>query len=208
MNALDIDALDKSPLHTDPFDYVVVPNFVRAAALAEVNTDFPEVPDAGSYPPSRLDIHGKFADLLREMDGPDFEAAMSRKFGIDLSSYPTMFTVRGHCRATDGKIHPDSDTKVITILLYLNPQWQDAGGRLRLLRSPTDLEAVAAEVPPNGGTLLAFRRCDHSWHGHEPFEGERRAIQMNWVVNSAVVTREQRRHRVSAFAKRLNPFSG
>ena len=70
-------------------------------------------------------------------------------------------------------------------------------------RNGTDLQDYAAEVPPNGGTLLAFKRCDHSWHGHEPYEGPRRAIQMNWVTSKSVVRREQFRHKVSTWFKML-----
>ena len=80
------------------------------------------------------------------------------------------------------------------------------GGRLRILRSATDLNDAAEEVSPNGGTLLVFRRSDNSWHGHEPFEGQRRAIQMNWVTDEEVVEHEQRRHRFTSTLKKLNPF--
>ena len=52
--------------------------------------------------------------------------------------------------------------------------WEQSAGRLRLLRSATDLNDVITEVPPVAGTLLAFKRSDNSWHGHEPFGGERR----------------------------------
>jgi hypothetical protein len=51
-----------------------------------------------------------------------------------------------------------------------------------------------------------FRRSEKSWHGHEPFEGPRRAIQMNWVTDKSVVAREQGRHRISSTFKKLNPF--
>lgn len=206
MPVLDIAALQATRLHHDPFDYVVTPDFVPAAALAEINRDFPAVPGPGSFPPAQLEIRGQFAALLRELDGAEFRAAISEKFGMDLSRYPTMFTVRGFCRASDGKIHNDSATKIITVLLYLNPPWQAEGGRLRLLRGPDNLNDMAAEVPPNGGSLLVFRRSEHSWHGHEPYEGQRRAIQMNWVRDTGVVMREQWRHRLSAAAKRLVPF--
>ena len=77
------------------------------------------------------------------------------------------------------------------------------GGRLRILRSKSDLNDYAAEVPPTAGTLLAFRRGEESWHGHETFVGPRRVIQLNWVTDMAVVRREQRRHRLSAWLKTL-----
>jgi len=71
------------------------------------------------------------------------------------------------------------------------------------LRSKDNLDDYAAEVPPTAGTLLAFRRGERSWHGHETFVGPRRVIQLNWVTDMAVVRREQRRHRFSAWTKAL-----
>jgi SM-20-related protein len=111
--------------------------------------------------------------------------------------------VRGFLQKKDGSIHTDSKTKIITVLLYLNEAWDNAGGRLRLLRNGTDLEDYVAEVPPTTGSLLIFRRSDHSWHGHKPYEGARRAIQFNWVTSNDVVKKEQARHRLSTRLKRL-----
>lgn len=205
---LDQARLEATPLQHDPYEWLVVPGFIRADAFGEVTRDYPAVPGAGSHPPSSLDIRGRFAELLAELDGPDFRRAIEEKFAIDLSGRPTMFTVRGFCRAKDGAIHNDSATKIITVLLYLNDLWDAPGGRLRILRSQTDLQDYVAEVSPYGGTLLAFRRSERSWHGHEPFEGKRRAIQMNWVTGADVVAQEQRRHHISSAIKKLNPFGG
>jgi hypothetical protein len=135
--------------------------------------------------------------------GEDFTDAVADKFGIDLSTRPTMITVRGTSRAEDGQIHTDSVTKLITVLIYMNGKWESPKGRLRLLRAHDDLNAVVAEVPPDEGTLLIFRNQPNAWHGFEPFEGPRRVIQLNWVTDQGVVRREQTRHRVSAFFKRL-----
>ncbi len=140
------------------------------------------------------------------MNGPDFRDVIEEKFGVDLTGRPTMFTVRGYCARNNGKIHTDTPSKIITVLLYLNQEWEAGGGRLRILRSGTDLDDAAEEVSPNGGTLLIFKRSENSWHGHEPFEGQRRAIQMNWVTDEDVVAHEQRRHRFTSTLKRLNPF--
>ena len=62
-------------------------------------------------------------------------------------------------------------------------------------------------LEPAGGTLIVFLRSDHSWHGHHSYEGPRRAIQLNWVLDQGVVDREQGRHGISSFLKRLNPFA-
>lgn len=206
MSLIDIEALRATPLKTDPYDYFVVPAFVTGKALDSVIADFPKIDSTGSIPPSELDIHGSFQQLLDEMNGPEFRAAIEEKFGLDLSDRPTMFTIRGYCARNNGKIHTDTRSKIITVLLYLNQEWEAGGGRLRILRSATDLNDAAEEVSPNGGTLLVFRRSDNSWHGHEPFEGQRRAIQMNWVTDEGVVEHEQRRHRFTSTLKKLNPF--
>ena len=111
-----------------------------------------------------------------------------------------MFTVRGYCRLKDGKIHTDTESKIITVLLSMNRAWAPAGGRLRLLRSAEDMDDVAIEIPPNFGTMLVFRRCNYSFHGHLPL---RRVIQMNWVTERKFVDRENKRHRWSALFKKL-----
>jgi len=206
MAYLNIGALDATPLKTDPYDYLVVPNFIRAERFRDVIADYPSVPGVGSHPPSELAVKGHFKALLDELNGPEFRRAVEAKLGIDLASRPTMFTVRGECGPADGKIHTDSATKIVTVLLYMNEKWDKDGGRLRILRSGTDLDDYAEEVPPHGGTLLIFRRSEKSWHGHEPFRGQRRVVQMNWVTDRSVVRREQGRHRLSTTIKKLNPF--
>jgi SM-20-related protein len=201
---LKLDTLRATPIERDPFDYVIVRNFVEREKLAEVLADYPQVPGPGSHPPAGLKISGHFKKLMDELlDGP-FRKIVEEKFDIDLSGRPTMYTVRGFCRARDGKIHTDSKTKLITVLLYMNDDaWESSTGRLRILRNGDDLENFAAEVEPSGGTLLIFKRADNSWHGHHPFEGKRRAVQLNWVTEQSVVDREQGRHGLSSTIKRI-----
>jgi SM-20-related protein len=199
----DFDALEKTPLQREPFEFFVVPDFIKADKFASVIADYPAVPGPGSHPPAELDIHGKFEELMAELQGPQFRAAIERKFGLDLSGRPTMYTVRGFVREKDGSIHTDSATKIITVLLYMNERWQEDAGRLRLLRGPENLDDYVAEVPPYGGTLLVFKRSENSWHGHKPTSGPRRAIQLNWVTSQGVVDGEQLRHQFTAKFKKF-----
>ena len=118
-----------------------------------------------------------------------------------------MVTLRGWSDGKDGRIHTDSVSKLITLLLYLNPRWEAAEGRLRILRSADDLDDYAAEIAPLAGTMLAFRRSERSFHGHLAHKGERRVLQLNWVTDKGVVRRELGRHRWSARLKGLNPFA-
>jgi hypothetical protein len=202
MAYLDLDLLGKTPLETAPYDHVIVKKFVRADAFRSVVGDFPKVPGPGSHPPSELEIKGHFKGLMEELQGEGFRRGIEQKFDLDLTGRPTMYTVRGFLRSTDGKVHTDSTTKIITVLVYLNEPWQEAGGKLRILRSE-NVDDYMSEIEPSEGTLLVFRRADNSWHGHLPFEGPRRAIQLNWVTSQDVVDREQSRHGFSTKLKKL-----
>ena len=201
--ALDTARLAATARARDPYDYLIVPGFVRAAAIPAIHDAYPDIDKPGSFPYQSLDYGPAFAGLLAELQGPDMRAAIETAFDVDLTDRPTTVTVRGQCQQKDGRIHADSTEKIITVLVYMNPAWEDSGGRLRGLRSRDDLDDFAAEVPPDEGTLLAFRRCDTSWHGHKPFVGPRRVLQLNWVTSDKFARRERRRHAVSAFFKRL-----
>lgn len=200
---IDLAALRDAPVHRQPYPYFIVPNFVTAEALKSIESDYPQIDKPGSFPLPTLDYGKKFAQLMEEMQGSAMAEIVGGKLGMNLAAYPTMITVRGYCRPADGQIHTDSKTKLVTVLLYLNGKWEKPGGRLRLLNSATDLNAVVAEVPPEEGTLLVFRNQPNAWHGHESHDGPRRVIQLNWVTGKSVVLREQFRHRVSAFFKNL-----
>lgn len=207
LTILDLDRLDAEPLCRDPFDFVVVENFVRREELVSVVADFPEIRGHGSYPVDSLKYGPAFGRLLAALTGPMLRGAIEKKFGIDLSGRPTMVTLRGKSDGKDGRIHTDSATKIVTLLLYLNLGWERTEGRLRLLRSHDDIEDFVCEVAPIAGTMLAFRRSERSFHGHRPHVGERRVLQLNWVTEQAVVQRELTRHYWSARLKALNPFA-
>ena len=206
LGLLDLERLRASPLQRAPFDYVIVENFLPADETPELIADFPRLGGHGSFPLAKEACGAAFARLAVDLEGEDLRRAVEEKFAIDLAGRPTMITLRGFSDGKDGRIHTDSATKLITLLLYMNPVWEDAAGRLRLLRSPGDLEDFVAEIRPLAGTMVAFRRSANSFHGHHPHIGERRSIQLNWVTDEGVVRREIGRHRWSARVKALNPF--
>jgi SM-20-related protein len=200
---IDLDAFEAAPVEREPFAFAMVPRFVRPEAMVQINADYPLVSHPGSFPLPTLQFGPAFAALINAIQGPEFTRAVERKLGVDLTGRPTMVTARGVSAARDGQIHTDSRTKLITVLIYMNNEWEAKTGRLRLLRSPDNLDDVIAEVPPDEGTMLIFKNEPNAWHGFHAFEGPRRVIQLNWVTDMSVVRREQFRHRVSAFFKRL-----
>ena len=203
LRLLDLDALRRTPVVQEPFPHVIVPGFLPPDAVRALSADFPKIDQPGSFPVADLRFGPMFGAFLKEIEGAAMRTVFAEKFAIDLTGRPTMVTVRGQAKANDGRIHTDTASKLITVLIYMNEAWEAPGGRLRLLRAPDNLDSVVAEVPPHAGTLLAFRVTPHSWHGHAPAVGPRRVIQLNWVASDAVVRRERLRHGVSARFKRL-----
>ncbi|HEY2184759.1 MAG TPA: 2OG-Fe(II) oxygenase [Xanthobacteraceae bacterium] len=199
----DLAAFRATPLSLHPFQFLLVPRFVKAAALERINADYPAITDRGSFPANRLAYGPAFQSLLDELESHEFREAFEEKFETGLSGRPTTTTVRGWCGPGDGKIHTDSLSKIITVLIYMNPTWEQPGGRLRLLRSGDDLNDLIVEVPPAEGTLCAFKRADNSWHGHEPFVGARRVIQFNWLTSEGNRQIAMLRHHASASVKRI-----
>lgn len=202
-DVLDYDGFAAVTAAREPFQYLVMPGFVRPAALAAAAAAFPGPDLPGVLPAPAKAPDNAFGRLLTALRGPRTTQAFGLKFGLPLDPETLMVTLRARCRPQDGRIHTDTETKIVTALVYLNDGWQDGGGRLRLLRGPDDMEDMIAEVPPLAGTLLAFRRSENSWHGHKPFEGARRSIMLNWMVDAATARRELRRHSLSAGLKSL-----
>lgn len=203
MTHLRMERLRAAPLRTDPYLFTVVPGFLSPESLARINATYPFIEKGGSYPIESLEENMTIKEVIDELDGPEFEVAIAEKFGVELDGRPKMYSLRGYTRAKDGQIHTDSKDKIITVLLYLNQDWQHEGGKLRILRNGHDVEDYVAEVAPDNGTLLVFKRSDNSWHGHHPFEGPRRSLQMNWMVSEGRKGFHRLRHKLSAVVKKL-----
>ncbi len=205
---LNLELFRNTSLVTDPFPYLITPGFIKKDELVNIHADYPAVPGPGSYPLDLFQYGKAFQELIAELQGPEFRQAITEKFNINLQSRPTMITVRGHSQERDGQIHTDTKSKIITVLLYMNPSWEQPGGQLRLLKNGNNIDDVITEIPPVEGTLLVFKVSPNSWHGHKPFIGDRRVIQMNYVLDENVIKKEIARHHFSAKVKKLKSMIG
>jgi SM-20-related protein len=203
MAHLHLEKLRAAKVETDPFNYTIVPGFLGPDTVRHLNATYPNIEKGGSYPIESLDQTMGIKAVIDELDSPEFEKLIEQKFDVELTGKPKMYSLRGYTRAKDGSIHTDSKDKIITVLVYLNENWQQPGGRLRILRDGKNVDNFAAEVPPDNGTLLVFKRSDTSWHGHHPFEGPRRSLQMNWMTSEGSKGFHAIRHKISAAVKKL-----
>ncbi|KUO58398.1 MAG: hypothetical protein APF80_14425 [Alphaproteobacteria bacterium BRH_c36] len=203
MAHLNLDKLRAAEVASEPYMYTVLPGFLSPDSVRAINETYPNIEKGGSYPIESLEANMIIKQVIDELDGPEFERIIAEKFGVELEGRPKMYSLRGYTRGKDGRIHTDSKDKIITVLLYLNEDWTQDGGRLRILKNGHDVDDYVAEVPPDNGTLLVFKRSDNSWHGHHPFDGQRRSLQMNWMTSEGSKGWHKVRHKISAAVKKL-----
>jgi len=193
-------------VRTDPFCFLVAREQLPESAASHLEHDFPKYAGAGFFPYEERDCGPSVNQLVADLIDPAVATAVGRRLGIDnLGQYPTLVTL---CRALNkrhGTIHTDSRSKVATALLYLNQSWPDTSdGCLRFLGRVDDVDSlVAPELKPLYGNLAVFKRSDNSFHGHLPFEGERRVIQVAWLTSEEEKLRKTKRGKLSRLFKKL-----
>jgi len=202
-NVLKLDALNTSTVKTDPYPYLTVEQAIEPEQVSAIIGGFPNIDDGGSYNVDDVAMSPAFKQLIDSLDTPEFRRIICDKFDVAVMDLPMMITLRGYSRKKDGRIHTDSKTKVATILLYLNEQWQAETGKIRVLRSADDINDYAEEISPGPGSLLAFKVTDNCWHGYPSFEGKRQSIQINFLTSEAAGNKHRFFHRLSAKLKSL-----
>jgi SM-20-related protein len=206
---INIDGLKAARTGRDPFNYLVGDNFIQPAAVAPLKADYPDLTEPGFLTETDIGdrLHGAFAKLLEDLKSPEVSKIVSEKLDIDLVGKPKMITIRKISQAKDGRIHTDGEAKIATMLTYLNDKCDgSAAGCLRVLRSEKSFDDYVEQISPLTGTVFAFRRSDDSWHGHTPFVGERRVVQMTWLRSEADVARKEKRGALSHNLKKIFHF--
>lgn len=208
LNFLQTEAFDRADTHIrhQPFSFMFVQGLLSDSARPALATDFPRYLGAGFFPHELADCGPSINRLIEELTTPTVADAIGRRLGIEsLGQYPTLVTI---CRALNrrhGTIHTDSRSKIATALLYLNESWPDTSdGCLRFLnRSDSIDDMVCPELRPLYGNLAAFRRSEVSFHGHLPYAGERRVIQIAWLTSEDEKLRKTQRGNLSRFFKKM-----
>src|SRR5512146_135121 len=190
----------------EPFPFLLAHGQLPEEAREPLDRDFPKYAGAGFFPWDEKDCWPASNELVNALTAQEFASAVGSRLGIDnLGSYPPLVTI---CRALNkrhGTIHTDSKSKVATALLYLNRQWPDTSdGCLRFLNRVDDIDDLAApEIKPLYGNLAVFKRADNSFHGHLPYEGDRRVIQVAWLTSEEEKLRKTQRGKLSRLFKKL-----
>jgi SM-20-related protein len=199
---IDVEAIRRAAVSREPYTHMLVGNVLNAEVVPALRAEFPKITKPGFLTVDEVEMRGRFKQLIDELESPELSEVMSERMGLDLHPYPRLTTIRKISQAKDGRSHTDGTAKVMTLLVYMNDAWKDDGaGRLRVLYGPDGFEPYKLEVPPTMGTMFAFLRADNSWHGHPPFAGERRVVQVAWVKNEAELARKKKRNSMAQFFK-------
>ncbi|WP_440222460.1 2OG-Fe(II) oxygenase [Dokdonella sp. MW10] len=208
MGILSIDGLARGDtvLRREPFAFLVATQQLPDTERAALARDFPRYGNAGFFPHEAGDCGPSVNALIDELVSPAFADAVGERLGIaGLGARPSLVTICQSLNRRHGTIHTDSRSKIATALLYLNEDWPDtSAGCLRFLARQDSIDdLVSPEVRPVYGTFVAFGRADNSFHGHLPFEGERRVIQVAWLTSEDEKLRKTKRGKFSRLFKKL-----
>src|SRR5260370_18768286 len=97
LSMLDVERFRNTPLTREPFEFLIVPEFVKGEARRAIEKDYPEVNRPGSFPLREVTYGTAFAKLIEEMRSDVFREAFEEKFNVDLTNRPDMITVPGQC---------------------------------------------------------------------------------------------------------------
>ena len=201
MQLINSDKLSHAKVEKEFFPFFYVDNvFLDHINTEQIINDFPDISDGGSFHLTSTHSGDSINQLIEELESEEFKKILENKFSVNLDETKVVTTLRGYSRKKDGKIHTDSKTKILTVLLYLNKNWSDDKGNLRLLKGNSNLEDYIKEIPCTLGSLVAFKVTDKCWHGFKSYEGKRLSVQLNYIYPDAI-TSHNLRHKISSGLK-------
>jgi len=201
---LNFELIKKAEINSEFYPFFTVQDvFLNKEDHNRITKDFPSINKGGSFPSDSVSYGKSIQSLIDSLEGDQMRAILENKFQVDLKDKPVVSTFRGYSRMKDGKIHSDSKTKIITVLLYLNENWDESIGLLRMLKEKDNIDNFIIEIPASMGSMVAFKVTNNCWHGFIPFEGKRCSIQLNYLYKEAL-SQHNFRHKLSSFFKKLS----
>ena len=201
---LNFELIKNAEINSDFYPFFTIRDvFLNEEDHKKIATDFPNINEGGSFPSNSVSYGESIQSLIDDLEGDQMRTILENKFQVDLKDKAVVSTFRGYSRIKDGKIHSDSKTKIITVLLYLNEKWDESSGLLRMLKEKDNIDNYITEIPASMGSMVAFKVTNNCWHGFIPFEGKRCSIQLNYLYKEALSLHKVR-HKLSYFFKKLS----
>lgn len=174
------DLLGSMELASSPYRYLTHDaSIIDQGKLEELIRTFPKTNKTGHNYVDEISLSKEWEDFTNEIKSDTYREAMEKITGLELLRYEVGIGIRTLSKISHGSPHSDVSRKKITHLIYFNEEWPHQTGQLRVLGSK-DLNDVRDTVSPVKGAGLIFVVSRNSFHGFESFEGERKAIQINF----------------------------
>ena len=201
---LNFELIKQAEINSEYYPFFTIQDvFLNQEDHKKITADFPDIRKGGSFPSDSVSYGESIQSLIDVLEGDQMRSILENKFQVDLKDKPVVSTFRGYSRNKDGKIHSDSKSKIITVLLYLNEKWDKDNGLLRMLKDKNNIDNYITEIPASMGSMVAFKVTNNCWHGFIPYEGKRCSIQLNYLYKKAL-SKHKIRHRLSSFFKKLS----
>lgn len=181
-----LDRLDTASLQTDPWSHAYLPDALPVAAAGELGgsftgsglTEFEETGRSKSYRFRTAEVFGPttagpprpgpLTTMIDVLTSPGYRDRISRLIGLDLAQRAVTIDLWEYHAGDWLAPHVDKPDKIVTQIFYLTESWTpDDGGRLLILRSPSEQDVHHA-LPPRLGSSAVLVRSSASWHAVEP----------------------------------------
>ena len=199
---LDLERIRNAPLRSEPYPYFVVEGAIAAEKAPKVAADFPDIDRPGAIDVQDTEFGPSFGRLVDDLKSDEFRKIIADKLDVDLDGRDILINVRGQMRLTDGNIHTDTPSKLVTVLLYFNEPGELDKTSLRILKNGRDLDDYVEEVQPRLGNMLVFKVTPNCWHGHNAVPGKRLSLQLNYLSGVKTRGKHQLAHRLVGRMKR------
>lgn len=199
---LDLQRIRNAPVRPEPYPYFFVEGAIKAAEAPKTAADFPDIDRPGAINVDETEFGSAFGALLDELRGDEFRRLVGDKLDVDLDGRDIVVNVRGQMRLTDGNIHTDTPSKLVTVLVYFNEPGETDKTSLRILKNGRDLDDFVEEIPPRLGNMVAFKVTPNCWHGHNAVPGRRLSLQLNYLSGVKTRGKHQLAHRLIGRMKR------
>lgn len=172
-----------------PFRHVVIEDFLAPALAAQLLASFPAFErgnaigdDGRPGNKSTLDRIRQLGSAWQQLDNaiqsPPFLDWIGQVTGIDQLLYDPFYLGGGthenrHGQALSAHIdfnyHPSERWhRRLNLIVYLNPEWEQAwGGNLQLYRDPYADPVPAQVIVPAFNRCVIFETTEHSWHAFD-----------------------------------------
>lgn len=199
---LDLDRIRNAPVKSEPYPYFFVEQAIRSDLAPKVAADFPEIDRPGAINVETTQFGPSFAALLDDLKSERFRKLIAEKLDVELDNRDIVINVRGQMRLTDGNIHTDTPSKLVTVLVYFNEPGEMDKTSLRILKNGKDLDDFVEEMPPRLGNMVVFKVTPDCWHGHQAVPGKRLSLQLNYLSGVTTRGKHQLAHRLVGRMKR------